>query len=170
MITKDENVTISKSLTIDGKKEEKENYNYTGTMTVNNVTVTVQNVEFVKGQVYKNKNTGGNAKITINNCTFDGDGMNAYAINIGGSNSIVIEDVTVKDYGYGMLQVPSSNTSLTVKGVDIQNCYYGLKVDYSNGVTLENVTMSDDVTIGIYDSNYGTKTYAVKNRFSIYSR
>ncbi|MBR5021004.1 MAG: hypothetical protein IKY17_05180, partial [Oscillospiraceae bacterium] len=39
-----ENVTINRNLTIDGKDN-----NYTGTMTVNNVTVTIDNVNFVKG-------------------------------------------------------------------------------------------------------------------------
>ena len=47
-----ENVTLNKSLTIDGA-----NKNYTGTMTVNNVTVTVKNTNFIKGLVYKSKSS-----------------------------------------------------------------------------------------------------------------
>ena len=151
-----ENVTINKAITIDGADR-----NYTGTMTINNVTVTIENVNFVKGQVYKNKSTGTTAKITIKNCDFDGQGMNAYAINLGGTSSIVIENVTAKDYGYGLLQVPSSCTGLTVKNVTVSGCYYGLKVDYANAVTIENANI--DATIGIYDSNFGTKTYTIKN-------
>ena len=151
-----ENVTINKNLNIDGAE-----FNYTGTMTINNVTVTIENVNFVKGQVSKNKNTGTTAKITIKNCDFDGQGMNAYAINLGGTNSIAIENVTAKDYGYGLLQVPSSCAGLTVKNVTVSGCYYGLKVDYANGVTIENANI--DATIGIYDSNFGAKTYTIKN-------
>ena len=151
-----ENVTIDKNLTIDGADK-----NYTGTMTIKNVTVTIENVNFVKGQVYKNKNTGTTAKITIKNCNFDGQGMNAYAINLGGTNSIVIENVTAKDYGYGLLQVPSSCAGLTVKNVTVSGCYYGLKVDYANAVTIENADIV--ATVGIYDSNFGTKTYTIKD-------
>ena len=151
-----ENVTINKNLTIDGADK-----NYTGTMTINNVTVTIKNVNFVKGQVYKNKSTGTNANVTIKNCNFDGQGMSAYAINLGGTNKIVIENVTAKDYGYGLLQVPSSCAGLTVKNVTISGCYYGLKVDYANAVTIENADI--DATVGIYDSNYGTKTYTITN-------
>ncbi|MBR5021010.1 MAG: right-handed parallel beta-helix repeat-containing protein, partial [Oscillospiraceae bacterium] len=152
-----ENVTINRNLTIDGKDN-----NYTGTMTVNNVTVTIDNVNFVKGQVYKNKNTGSNAKITIKNCDFDGQGLNAYAINLGGTNGITIENCTAKDYGYGLLQVPSSCAALTIKDVTVSGCYYGFKVDYANAVTMENVTITD-TNIGIYDSNYGAKTYTIKD-------
>ena len=151
-----ENVTINKNLTIDGADK-----NYTGTMTVNNVTVTIENVNFVKGQIYKNKNTGTTANVTIKNCNFDGQGMNAYAINLGGTKSIAIENVTAKDYGYGLLQVPSSCAGLTVKNVTVSGCYYGLKVDYANAVTIENADI--DANIGIYDSNFGTKTYTIKD-------
>ncbi len=151
-----ENVTINKNLIIDGADK-----NYTGTMTINNVTVTIENVNFVKGQVYKHKSTGSTAKITIKNCNFDGQGMDAYAINLGGTGSIVIENVTAKDYGYGLLQVPSSCAGLTVKNVTVNGCYYGLKVDYANAVTIENANI--DATVGIYDSNFGTKTYTIKN-------
>ncbi len=151
-----ENVTVNKNLTFEGAEKS-----YTGTMTVNNVSFTVQNVNFVKGQVYKNKKTGSNANVTIKNCDFDGQGLDAYAVNLGGTSNIVIENVTAKDYGYGLLQVPSSNASLSVKDVTISNVKYGLKVDYSNGVTLENVKI-DGAEYGIYDSNHGAKTYTVK--------
>ena len=151
-----ENVTLNKNLTIDGAE-----FNYTGTMTINNVNVTIQNVNFVKGQVYKNKSTGSTAKITIKNCDFDGQGLDAYAINLGGTNSIVLENVTAMNYGYGMLQVPSSCAGLTVKNVTVSGCYYGIKIDYANAVALENVII--DATIGIYDSNYGDKTYTIKD-------
>lgn len=152
-----ENVTVNKNLTIDGAGK-----NYTGKMTLNKVNVTIENVNFVKGTVYKNKNTGAGGNYTIKDCTFDGQGLSDYAINLGGTNNIVIENVTAKDYGYGLLQVPSSNVSLTVKNVEVRGCDYGFKVDYSNGVTMENVTVVGS-DYGIYDSNHGTKTYTIKN-------
>ena len=153
-----ENVTISKNLTIDGAGKT-----YTGTMTVNNVNATIQNVAFVEGQVYKDKKTGSNAAIiTIKDCTFDGQGLNAYAVNLGGTASMVLEDIKATGYGYGLLQVPSSCAGLSIKNVEVSDCYYGFKVDYANAVSMENVKIANDVTIGIYDSNYGTKTYTIK--------
>ena len=149
---------MSKNVTINGAGKT-----YTGTMTVNNVTATIQNVAFVEGQVYKHKNTGLNANITVKDCTFDGQGLNAYALNLGGTNSIVIENVTAKNYGYGLLQVPSATTKLTVKDVEVSDMSYGIKVDYATAVVLENVTIANNVTIGIYDSNHGAKTYTIKN-------
>ena len=157
----EEDVTINKNLNIDGANDEAK-FQYTGTMTINNVTATIENVAFVKGQVYKHKSTGSAAKITVKNCTFDGQGMDAYAMNLGGTASICIENVTAKDYGYGLLQVPSSCAALTIKNVEVSGCYYGFKVDYANSVAMENVTVADDVTVGIYDSNYGAKTYTIK--------
>ena len=153
-----ENVTLAKSVTINGA-----NNKYTGTMTINNVTATIQNVAFVKGQVYKHKSTGSAAVITIKDCTFDGEGLNAYAVNVGNGTSLVIENVTAKNYGYGLLQVPSSFSAISVKDVEVSEMYYGFKVDYAGAVAFENVTVADDVTIGIYDSNYGDKTYTIKN-------
>ena len=152
------NVTLSKNVTIDGAGKS-----YTGTMTINNVTATIQNVAFVKGQVYKHKSTGAQAQITIKGCSFDGQGLNAYAVNVGNGVSLAIENVTAKSYGYGFLQVPSSFSSISVKDVEVSSMYYGFKVDYAGAVSMENVTIADDVTIGIYDSNYGDKTYTIKN-------
>ena len=154
-----EDVTVSKNVTIDGAEHE-----YTGTMTINNVTTTIQNVAFVKGQVYKHKNTGSTANITIKDCTFDGQGLNAYAVNVGNGKSLTLENVTATNYGYGLLQVPSSFSSISVKNVEVSNVYYGFKVDYTDAVSMENVRIADDVTIGIYDSNYSdNKTYTISN-------
>ena len=153
-----EDVTLNKSLTIDGA-----NKNYTGTMTVNNVTVTVKNTNFIKGQVNKSKGTGTTAKITVIDCAFDGEGLNVYAMNLAGTNSILIENVTCKSYGLGMLQVPSSATSVVVKNVEISDVKYGLKIDYANAVSLENVIINPSTKYGILNSNYGAKTYTIKN-------
>ena len=151
-------VTLSKNVTIDGAGKS-----YTGTMTIKNVTATIQNVAFVKGQVYKHKNTGSAGVITIKDCTFDGQGLSAYAVNVGSGQSLNIENVTAKSYGYGFLQVPSSFSSISVKDVQVSAMHYGFKVDYAGAVSMEDVTIADDVTTGIYDSNYGDKTYAIKN-------
>ena len=152
-----EDVTVNKSVTIDGASKT-----YTGKMTLNKVNVTIENVNFEKGNIYKNKKTGVGGNFTIKNCTFDGQDLNDYAVNLGGTSTIVIEGVTAKDYGYGFLQVPASNTSISVKDVDISNVNYGLKVDYSNGVTLENVNIDASVA-GVLNSNYGKKTITIKD-------
>ena len=153
-----EDVTVNKSVTIDGA-----DFEYTGTMTLNNINVTIQKVAFVKGQVYKHKSTGSNAQVTIKDCSFDGQGLNAYAVNLGGGKNINIENVTAKDYGYGLLQVPSSFSNVSLKNVSISEVYYGIRIDYAGAVSLENVTMTDVAKYGIYDSNYGNKTYTIKN-------
>ena len=132
-----EDVTVDKSVTIDGAEKI-----YTGTMTLNKVDVTIQNVNFVKGTVYKNKSTGAGGNFTIKNCEFDGQGLNGYAVNLGGTGAIVIEDCTAKGYGYGFLQVPTSNNSLSVKNITVSDVNYGIKVDYSNGVTIENAKIT----------------------------
>ena len=152
-----EDVTVNKNLTLDGAGK-----NYTGKITLNKVNFTAENVNFVKGNIYKNKDTGVGGTYTIKNCTFDGQSMNDYAVNLGGTSAIVIEGVTAKYYGYGFLQVPASNTSVSVKDVEISNVNYGLKIDYSGGVTLENVKAVASVA-GVLNSNYGAKTITIKN-------
>ncbi len=154
-----ENVTIGKKLILDGAGND-----YTGKITLKTAPVTIQNVNFVEGTVYKNKKSGRTVgTVAVKNCTFDGQGLNDYAINLGSVDYIVIEDCTFKNYGYGALQVPSSNIATTLKNVDISNVNYGVKIDYSNGVTLENVTMSDIGYYGIYNSNYGKKTITLND-------
>lgn len=152
-----ENVTISKKLTLDGADKQ-----YTGKITLGKAAVTIENVDFVSGNIYKNKKTGVANTVTVKNCDFDGQGLNDYAVNLGAVNYIVIEDCTAKNYGYGFLQVPSTNDSVTVKNVDVSNVNYAFKIDYSNGVSMENVTVKN-AKIGIYNSNYGAKTYTIKN-------
>ena len=153
-----ENVTLSKNLTIVG-----DNNNYTGIMTVNNVTVTIKNTNFIKGQVYKDKSTGTSAKITIKDCIFDGvNYYDDYALNLGGTTYIVIENVKVKKYG-AILQVPSSTDRLTVNNLEADDIkYYGFKIDYANAVYFENVIINSAGYYSIYDSNHGEKTYTIK--------
>ena len=127
-----EDVTINKAITIDG----------------NGKTFT--------GQMVLQKN------ITVKNVNFDGQGYNGYAVVTKSAYIVVIEDCTVKNYAYGFLNINSNNDKTTVKNVTVSDVTYGIKVDRSNGVTLENV----DITAGtaaIYNSNYGVKTIAIKN-------
>ncbi len=152
-----ENVTINKNLTIDGADKQ-----YTGTMALNASNITVQNLNFVGGNIVKGNNTKNGANITIKGCDFDGQNAGDYAVNLRLTGAIVIEDCTAKDYGYGFLQVPKSNNTISVKNVEISGVNYGFKIDYSNNVVFEDVTITDTL-YGIMDSNYGPKTYTIKN-------
>ena len=153
----EEDVTVSKNLTIEGADMQ-----YTGVMTLNKVNVTVQNLNFVKGQISKSKNNNG-GNVTIVNCDFDGQGMNSYAVNLARTGSVVIENVTAQNYGYGLLQLSHSNNELSIKNVKVQNTNYALKIDYSNGVTIDGLKVEDVKVAAIYNSNYGTKTYTITN-------
>ena len=153
----EEDVTVSKNLTIEGAGMQ-----YTGVMTLNKVNVTVQNLNFVKGQISKSKNyNGGN--VTIVNCDFDGQGMNSYAVNVARTGSVVIENVTAQNYGYGFLQLSHANNKLSIKDVKVVNTNYALKIDYSNGVTIDGLKVENVKVAAIYNSNYGTKTYTITN-------
>ena len=165
----DENVTVDKKLTIHGYKTDAETakvnsearYSYTGTMTIEgNVDVYVEYVNVVSGQIFKSSGNGLNANITIKYCSFDEQDYGDYAINLGGTNAIVIENCTAIGSNYAFLQVPNSNSSVSVKNVTLNGCMYGFKIDYSNGVTLTNVTITNTNT-GIWDSNYGYKLYTI---------
>ncbi len=153
----EEDVTVSKNLIIEGAGMQ-----YTGTMTLNKVNVTVQNLNFVKGQISKSKNyNGGN--VTIVNCNFDGQGMNSYAVNVARTGSVVIKDVTAQNYGYGFLQLSHANNELSIKDVKVMSTNYALKIDYSNGVTIDGLKVENVAIAAIYNSNYGTKTYTITN-------
>ena len=128
-----EDVTVNKSLTIDGADKT-----YTGKMTLSN-----------------------KADIAIKNVNFDGKGYNGYAINSTGAYYITIEDCTAKNYGYGFVQIANGAVLTTVKNVTVSDCAYGIKIDYSNAVVLDNVKLSCSVA-GLLNSNYGAKTITVK--------
>ena len=129
-----ENVTIDKSVTIDGADKT-----YTGQMKLTN-----------------------GANITIKNVNFDGKGYNGYAVETRGANYLTIEDCTAKNYGYGFVQLASGTALTTVKNVTVSDMAYGVKVDYSNAVVLENVDITASVA-GVLNSNYGEKTITIKN-------
>ena len=127
-----ENVTINKAVTIDGAYKT-----YTGNMQLA-------------------------ADTTIKNVHFDGKGYNGYAVDTAGASRITIENCTAKNYGYGLLQSLSSNEKITVKNVEITGVNYGIKINYSNAVELENVTIIDCV-FGVMDNNYGSKVITLNN-------
>lgn len=127
-----EDVTIGKKLTIDGA-----DYTYTGKMTLK-------------------------ADTTINNVNFDGKGYNGYAVETRGADYLTIEDCTAKNYGYGFVQLASATALTTVKDVTISNVNYGVKVDYSGAVVLDNVDITANVA-GVLNSNYGEKTITIKD-------
>lgn len=108
-----EDVTIGKSITIDGA-----NCNYTGMMKIDaNVKVNIKNVNFVNG-------TG-------------------YAVRTGGGCSVNIEDCTAKNYSYGFIYAPKSTNVITVKSVTIDNCNRGLRADSLNKAIFEDVKMTN---------------------------
>ena len=125
-------VTISKSVNINGDGKT-----YTGKMTLK-------------------------ADVTIKNVNIDGKGYNGYAIETRGANHVTIEDCTAKNYGYGFVQTASGTVLTTIKNVTVSNVNYGVKVDYSNAVVIENA----DITAGVaavLNSNYGEKPITIKN-------
>ena len=102
------------------------------------------------------------ADVTIKNVNFDGKGFNGYAITTRGASYVTIEDCTAKNYGYGFVQLASGTALTTVKNVTVSNMNYGVKVDYSNAVVIENA----DITAGVaavLNSNYGEKSITIKN-------
>jgi hypothetical protein len=127
-----EDVTISKAVTINGA-----GFTYTGAMTLKADTI-------------------------IKNVNFDGKGYNGYAVTTRGAQYLTIEGCTAKNYGYGFVQLASATALTTVKNVTVSNMNYGVKVDYSGAVVLENV----DITVGVaavLNSNYGEKTITIKD-------
>ena len=152
-----ENVTIDKAITIDGNGKT-----YTGTMSiVNGKTVTIQEVNFVKGCIDKAKGSSG--KLTVKDCNFDGvDKSINYAVTMRGGSAITVENCTVINYGFGFLYVPSAVTNVNVSKTTVTGGSYGVHVAYGTNVSLENVTMSD-VKNGVYTQNYGAKIITIKN-------
>ena len=133
-----ENVTVGKNLTIDGA-----DFNYTGTLTANdNLTVTVQNVNFVNAGFTKVKGTKGT--YTIKDCTFDGaNKAYGYAVTTKGARTLTIENCTVKDYSYGFLYNTSSLTYHSVKNVTVENCNYGVRMASTGTTNLVNFVTSN---------------------------
>ena len=102
------------------------------------------------------------SNVTFKNVNFDGKGYNGYAITTRGANYLTIEDCTAKNYGYGFVQLASATDLTTVKNVTVSDMNYGIKVDYSNAVVIENANINVGVA-AVLNSNYGGKTITIKN-------
>lgn len=153
-----ENVTIGKNITLDGADKQ-----YTGKITLTNAGATIQNVNFVNGQIFKHKNTGAALKITVKNCDFKGYvAEDQYAINLGLANAAIIENCTAKDVGFGFLYIPSAIDDVTVKNVNIDGASYGIHIVYNTKTTIENVTIKN-AYVGIMDQSYAAKTITFKD-------
>ena len=113
------------------------------------------------GKTYTGKMTA-KADVTVKNVNFDGNGYNGYAFETRGAAYVTIEDCTATNYGYGFVQLASGTALTTVKNVIVSNMNYGVKVDYSNAVVLENVDITANVA-AVLNSNYGEKTITIKN-------
>ena len=159
-----EDVTVDKSLTIDGKAEgASANSKYTGKMTVNtSLNINIRNIDFVKG--YIDELGGAHGYFTIVNCNFDGvDKSIGYAVTVRGGDELTIENSTAKNYDYGMVYIPSAVANIAIKDVEVSNVAAAFNISYSGDGTFENVKVVENVTYGIHFQIYGSRTYTVKN-------
>lgn len=129
-----ENVTVGKSITIDGA-----GYKYTG-------------------NILTNKSS---ANIVIKNVNFVDYGDN-YPVKSNGAKSITVENCTVSNCSWGLLYANKSTATITMKDVEINGGSYGLRISYNTTTTLENVTMKN-VTYGVYTQTYGKRTFTLKD-------
>ena len=143
-----ENVTINKNIIIDG-----DDYKYTGTMTLGAVTATIQNVNFVNGEIVKTAQPI-SGTFEILDCTFTGETTSGYAIKIGYASSLKIEGCT--STGNSFLYVPYSLANLYVKGVNVENASWAFHLVSIEAPVFENVTITDSYC-GIVAQNTGNK-------------
>ena len=155
-----ENVTVNKSLTIDGAEK-----NYTGTMKGNsNLTITVQNVNFINGGFAK-ETKDSKGTYTFLNCTFDGNNNTyAYPLLFKGAKTIKVENCTVKDYLYSFLYVTSSTTDVNVNNVTVENCP-NYAIYFASGITnatIEKLTVNKSNN-GIIYNNTANRALILKD-------
>ena len=155
-----ESDTLSKNLTIDGA-----GFNYTGVMTAaKSKTITVKNVNFVKGRVLKEKEAS-KGTYTFQNCTFDGEGTSYYyALEIKGAATLKVENCTAKNYVYSFLYFSHAVTNVNINNVVAENVpNYG--VYFASGVTtakFENFTVKHSNN-GILVNNEAAKSLTLKD-------
>ena len=155
-----ESDTLSKNLTIDGA-----GFNYTGVMTAaKSKTITVKNVNFVKGRVFKEKEAS-KGTYTFQNCTFDGEGTSyGYALEIKGAATLKVENCTAKNYVYSFLYFSHAVTNVNINNVVAENVpNYG--VYFASGVTtakFENFTVKHSNN-GILVNNEAAKSLTLKD-------
>ena len=123
-----ENVTISKSLTIDGA-----GYTYTGTMTGNaNLTITIKNLNF-NNSLFQKSTKSTNGVYTFEECEFNGAVNGNYPLSFKGAGTINLASCTIKNSSYG-LYVSSSASKVNATSVKFENITsYG--VYFASGVT-----------------------------------
>ena len=122
-----EDVTVSKTVTIDGAGKK------------------------FKGRIQ----LGGQGKtIIIKNVHFC-DYNSEYALNTVGVTYLTVENCTATNLGWGLLQISSSTSLTTLRNVTVKNSTYGVKTNYSNKVVLENVDI-EARTAAYLNTNYGT--------------
>ena len=133
-ITEKVEYKITKSITIDGK-----GYTFSGNMIIQ-------------------------ASLIVRNLNFDGKGYNVYALQTSKNSnvSLTVEDCTLKSYGYGFMQLSKGVSSVSIKNVTVTDVAYGVKLDYGNSVTLDNVNI-EARQYALWNSNYGQKTIKIKN-------
>ena len=152
-----ENVTISKNLTIDGA-----GFKYTGTITMNGAKGgVIENVNFVKGNIYVNNSTAG-GDYTIKNCTFDGQDAINHAIQCARAYSLTVEECTAKDYVYSFIYVNLNTATVNIKDVTVENVSYATRIVYGNTVNFENVTVKN-ANYGLVLDTKGEKNVTVRN-------
>ena len=139
------NVTISDSIVIDGYKTADSNYTYTGSITiiVKNADVTINNVDFVKGNLVSDNSDG--TEIELVGCNFDGQKAVQFATKAGHLEQLRITDCSIKNYTLGAVYISlqnSKNTIITDTVIDTMGAYaiavvYGSAAEL-NGVTIKN--------------------------------
>ena len=153
-----ENVTINKNLTIDGA-----NFKYTGQIKFANQTVTIENVNFVNGNIVQNgSNTNGT--LTVKNCTFNGSvasGDHAgYAIHIARFGNVIVEDCSSENISF--LYARLSTLSVSFKNVKINNATYGAHFVSCNSVVWENVEITNTAYATLHQ-NTGNRPHKLIN-------
>ena len=164
-----ENVTINKSLTIDGNDKT-----YTGKMTAtanSDLTITIKKVNFYKGG-FSSSNKSSVGKYYFSNCDFEGfSGIgNGYALNFTAANYIEFIDCNVTN-GQGIIYMTSGANDNLFKNVTVTNCNYGVRMTSTNITNLVNCTfnqvvfpmeikMADNRTVNITDCKFYTRNYS----------
>ena len=148
-----ENVTVNKNVTIDGAGKT-----YTGKITISgDYDVTVQNVNFVKGEIVQN-GAKTSATLVVKGCSFTKGG---YAITTERIKNLTIENCTVT--GQSLLYAKLTTSNITVKNVTVEKGNYVAYLMYGSQATFENVTATNMTGFGICTMNYGPKTITLKN-------
>ena len=147
-----EDVTIDKNITLDGA-----GFNFTGTISITKVNVTIQNVNFITGAIEQSGDAN-NSVLTVKSCSFV-DGT-TYAITTRYVKSVIIEDCTVKRQS--LLYAPKTTTNINISRVTVENGNYVVNVSYGTNVTLVEVT-AIDVVRAIQTQNYSAKNIVIRD-------